>query len=71
VKNLERNICTKFVPYSLRDEQKNGRVTTCEHFIQTYLTSPHFFSCSVAGDEYWVFQYDPETELQSVEWQMS
>jgi len=62
--NSGRGTSVQSAPYSLRDEQKNCRCTTCKHFIQTSL---HFLNCGVTGDEYWVFQYDPETKLQGVE----
>jgi hypothetical protein len=30
---------------------------------------PHFMSCIITGDETWVYRYDPETKLQSSQWQ--
>lgn len=29
---------------------------------------PHFFERVITGDECWVFEYDPETKRQSMEW---
>jgi hypothetical protein len=57
----KRKICRKSVSHSLADEQKNHKVTACEHFIQTYLTSPHFLNCTVIGDESWLCLYAPKT----------
>jgi hypothetical protein len=31
----KRKICAKFVPHSLRDEQKQRRLTSAQDFIQT------------------------------------
>jgi hypothetical protein len=30
----------------------------------------YFLSCTLAGDEFYAFQYDPETKHDSVEWRM-
>jgi hypothetical protein len=64
----KRKICTKFVPHSLMDEQKQQRLTSCQDFIQTCQDNPNFLDCIVTGDESWVFQYDPETKRQSMQW---
>jgi hypothetical protein len=64
----KRKICVKFVPHSLRDEQKQRRLTSCQDFIQTCQENPRFLDCIVTGDGPWVFQYDPKTKRQSMQW---
>jgi transposase len=54
--------------HSLTDEQKHLRFTSCRDFIQTCQDNPSFLDCIVAGDESWVFQYDPEMKCQSMQW---
>jgi hypothetical protein len=50
------------------EEQKQRRLTSCEYFIDACQDSPIFLDCIVTADESWVFQYDPETKLQSMQW---
>jgi hypothetical protein len=64
----KRKICTKFVPHSLTDEEKQRRLTSCQDFIQTCQDNPSFLDCIVIGDELWVFQNDPETKRESMQW---
>jgi transposase len=64
----KRKICAKFVPHRLTDEQKERRLTSCQDFIHTCQENPSFLDCIVTGDESWVFQYDPETKRQSMQW---
>jgi histone-lysine N-methyltransferase SETMAR len=64
----KRKIRTKFVPYSLTDEQKQLRQTSCQDLLQTCQDNRSFLDCIVTGDESWVFQYDPETKRQSMQW---
>lgn len=63
-----RKICAKFVPHNLTDEQKQRRVEACEDFVQNCRDNANFLNCIVTGDESWVFQYDPETKRQSMQW---
>ena len=51
------NFCLEFVLHSLRDEQKEPKVTDCEDFIQTmYQTSPF-----ITVDIFRVFKYNYKT----------
>jgi hypothetical protein len=63
-----RKICTKFVPHSLTNEQKQWRITSSQDFIQTCQDHPSFLDCIVTGDELWEFQYQmigyPGTSLR-------
>jgi hypothetical protein len=61
----KRNICTKFVPHSLTDEQKQRRLTSCQDFIQTCQDNPSFIDCIVTGDESCLFQYDPRRNVRA------
>jgi histone-lysine N-methyltransferase SETMAR len=49
----KRKICAKFVPHSLRDEQKQRRLISCQGFIQTCQDNPSCLDCIVTGDESW------------------
>jgi hypothetical protein len=64
----KRKISTKFVQHNLTDKQKLRRLTPCQDFIQTCEGNPTFLDCIVTGDESWLFQYDPETKSQSMQW---
>jgi histone-lysine N-methyltransferase SETMAR len=41
----KREICAKFVPHRLTDEQKEWRLTSCQDFIQTRQDNPSFLDC--------------------------
>jgi hypothetical protein len=64
----KRKMCTKSVPHSLTDEQKQWRLASCQDFIQTSQDNPSFHDCIVTVDESWVFQYDQEMKYQSMQW---
>jgi hypothetical protein len=44
----KRKVCVKFAPYSLMDEQREGRITTAEDFIACHpYYSPNFMSVNI------------------------
>jgi hypothetical protein len=61
-------IFTKFVPHSL----KISKISTGSQLVKTSrpARSVHtvYLNCIITEGESWVFQYDPETKRQSVEW---
>jgi len=59
--NMHR-VGTKFVPRLLTPEQKEHRVAICKELHQRALGDPSFMSRVIAGDESWVYVYDPETK---------
>ena len=61
----KKKLCTKFVPHSPMDEQKDQRVTTCKEFIWTCQISACFLSYIINGDESWKIEKDVKSVLQS------
>lgn len=69
VEDLEmRKVCAKMVPKLLSDDQKKHRVDVCRDLLKTIEDDPDFLGRVITGDETWVFQYDPETKRQSLQW---
>ena len=64
-----RKRCASWVPHSLSEEQKRGRVDWCTHMPRKFDggRSPRVWDI-VTGEETWVYQYDPETKQQSAVW---
>ena len=59
-----RKFCAKMVPRLLTDEQKERRVD-----ILTRLEAdPNLLGRTIKGDESWIFEYNPFTKQQSLEW---
>ncbi len=58
----------KFVPKQLTDYQKRQRQRICELLLRRHELDPKFFSKVVTMDEAWIYQYDPETKVQSTQW---
>lgn len=63
-----RKICSKMVPRHLSQDQKDIRKARCVDFLDAIEQDPHFLERVITGDETWVFEYDPETKRQSMEW---
>ena len=55
----------KIVPKLLSDNQKQHRVRVCEDKLERIGADPDFLGRIITGDEFRVFQYDPETKRQS------
>jgi len=60
-----RKVCAKMVPKELTKEQKQRRVTICQDLLER---QDDILGHVITGDETWVYQYDPETKRQSVQW---
>jgi len=60
-------VCAKFVPYTLRNDQKSMRINHSRDIIAAAENNPNFLKSIVTGDET-CFQYDPEIKRQSAEW---
>ena len=61
-------VCAKFVPHTLRSDQKSARINYSRDIVAAAENNPNFLKSIVMGDETWCFQYDPETKRQSAEW---
>ena len=56
------------VPKLLSDEQKDRRLVVCEDVLQHLEEDPEMLKRVMTGDESRIFQYDPETKRQSLQW---
>ena len=63
-----RKICAKMVPRLLNEGQKERRVQVCQDILEQLETEPNLMQRVVTGDESWIFEYDPLTKRQSLEW---
>ena len=63
-----RKFCAKLVPKNLSVEQKANRLEICQDLLVRLEIEPNFLHKVIAGDESWVFDYDPETKRQSEDW---
>ena len=63
-----RNTCAKMVPRLLNEGQKKRRVQVCQDILEQLETEPNLLKRVVTCDESWVFEYDPLTKRQSLEW---
>jgi len=63
-----QKICAKLVPKNLSVEQKVNRLEICQDLLGRFEIKPDFLDKVTAGDESWVFDYDPETKRRSVGW---
>jgi histone-lysine N-methyltransferase SETMAR len=63
----KRKLCARFVPHFLTPEQREDRVTSCQHIIAR-ADADKFFNKIITGDETCCFAYDSETKRQSSEW---
>ena len=64
-------ICAKMVPRLLNEGQKERRVQMCQDILEQLETEPNLLKRVVTGDESWIFEYDPLTKRQSLEWKSS
>ncbi len=64
-----RKVCCRWVPHSLTEDQKVGRVEWCHHVLERFDggASKRVWGI-ITGDETWLYQYDPETKQQPAVW---
>ena len=63
-----RKICAKMVPRLLNEQQKERCVQVCHDFLEELETEPNLLGRVITGDESCIFEYDPETKRQSLQW---
>ena len=63
-----RNICGKFVPRVLREDQKERRFHDSREMVELINSDPAVLDALVTCDESWIYCYDPETKRQSSQW---
>ena len=56
------------VPKILSKDQKQNRVKFCEDMLEKIKDDSDILRQIITGDETWVFQYNPETKRQSMQW---
>ena len=67
-----RKLSAKGVPKYLNADQIRQRCQSSEQFLEFFRHDPNdFLSRLVTMDETWLYQYDPETKQQSMEWRNS
>ena len=63
-----RRVFAKFIPKLLSDEQKQHQLQVAQEMINRSENDPDLLNRVIAGDESWVYGYDPETNAQSSQW---
>ncbi|KFD66117.1 hypothetical protein M514_21631 [Trichuris suis] len=64
-----RKLSARWVPKALREEQLVRRVNLSrEPLTKIEVNVTGFFDRIVTGDETWIYQYDPESKIQSKQW---
>ena len=63
-----RKICAKMVRTLLNEGQKERRVQVCQDILEQLETEPNLLKRVASGKESWIFDYDPLTKQQSLEW---
>ena len=63
-----RKICAKMVPRLLNEGQKELRVQVCQDILEQLETEPYLLKKVVVSDDSWIFEYDPLTKRQNLEW---
>ncbi|XP_065294868.1 protein GVQW3-like [Dermacentor albipictus] len=57
-----KRVAAKFVPKLLTVEQKQLRLEVSQDMLDSTNSDPGFMNTIIAGDESWVYGYDPETK---------
>ena len=56
------------LPRLLNEGQKERRVQVCQDILEQLETEPSLVKRVVTGDDPWIFEYDPLTKRQWLEW---
>ncbi len=65
--NMQK-VCLKMVPKVLTPEQKLTRVFMAETLPNDLESNDSLLSRIITGNESWVFEYDPSTKRQTMQW---
>ena len=61
--------CARWVPKQLTEVHKQTRVDIFQNiWIAIWIEQDIFLDRIITGDETWAYQYEPESNLQSMEW---
>jgi len=61
-------VAAKSVPRLLTEEQKQNLITVSQELLDRSNTDENFLKNVIIGDETWVYGYDVETKVQSLQW---
>jgi transposase len=64
-------VVAKFVPKLLSQEQQQLCLKVAQDMLECANGDPEFLKTVITGDETWVYEYDPETKVQSLQWKHS
>jgi len=63
-----RQVSAKFMLHLLTDTQKENRVEISQELLANANGNENFLKNIITGDETWVYGYDVETRMQSLQW---
>jgi len=64
-----RTACRRWVPRNLSHDHKRAWQAICqEHFDRHACEGDDFLHQIVTGDKSWVYHYEPESKIQSMQW---
>jgi hypothetical protein len=63
-------VVAKYVPKALSQKQEL-RLEVARDMLECTNKDPEFLKNVIAGDEMWVYGYEPETKVQSLQWKHS
>jgi hypothetical protein len=64
-------VLAKFVPKLLSQEQQQLCLEVARDMLECANGDPEFLKTVITGDETWVYGYDPEMKVQSLQWKHS
>ncbi|KAG5333736.1 SETMR methyltransferase, partial [Acromyrmex charruanus] len=62
---LKTKVCAKFVPHTLRSDQKSARINYSRDIVAAAENNPNFLKSIVTGDETWCFRNVSDALLPS------
>ncbi|GBP11914.1 hypothetical protein EVAR_74544_1 [Eumeta japonica] len=66
---LAVRLCTRWLSHNLTDAQKLRRINWCREMMQRFANgNSNVVNDMVAGNESWIYCYDPETKRHSAQW---
>ena len=63
-----RKMCAQLMPRNLTEQQRVARLSVCPDLLEQVEGDPELMDRVITGEESWLFRYDPETKLQSLQW---
>jgi len=63
-----RRVSAKFMLHLLTDDQKENHVEISQELLANANGNENFLKKIITGDETWVYGYDVETKMPSLQW---